>query len=46
MLEAVGLDAKTIDGAIRVGLSRLTTEEDIDALCIALRGAHDTLAHR
>ena len=46
VLEAVGLDAKTIDGAIRVGLSRLTTEEDIDALCIALRDAHDTLAHR
>lgn len=46
VLEAVGLDAKTIDGAIRVGLSRLTTEEDIDALCDALRDAHDTLAHR
>ena len=46
VLETVGLDAKTIDGAIRVGLSRLTTEEDIDALCDALRDAHDTLAHR
>ena len=46
VLEAVGLDAKTIDGAIRVGLSRLTTEEDIDALCDALRDAHDMLAHR
>ena len=46
MLEAVGLDAKTIDGAIRIGLSRFTTEEDIDALCDAMRDAHDTLAHR
>ena len=46
VLEAVGLDAKTIDGAIRIGLSRFTTEEDIDALCDAMRDAHDTLAHR
>ena len=46
VLEAIGLDAKTIDGAIRVGLSRYTTQEDIDALCTGLIDAHKTLAHR
>ena len=45
VLEAMGLDSKTIDGAIRVGLSRFTTEEDIDAFCRALTDAHDSLAH-
>ncbi len=45
VLEAIGLDARTIDGAIRIGLSRYTTPEDIDALCAALKSAHDTLAH-
>lgn len=46
VLEAIGLDARTIDGAIRVGLSRYTTHEDIDALCAGLIAAHNTLAHR
>ena len=46
VLEAIGLDAKTIDGAIRVGLSRYTAQEDIDALCTGLIDAHKTLAHR
>ena len=46
VLEAIGLDAKTIDGAIRVGLSRYTAQEDIDALCSGLIEAHKTLAHR
>lgn len=46
VLEAIGLDARTIDGAIRVGLSRFTTEEDIEALCRGLIDAHKTLAHR
>jgi len=45
VLEAIGLDAKTIDGAIRVGLSRFSREEDILALCRGLRDARDTLAH-
>ena len=45
VLEAIGLDAKTIDGAIRIGLSRFTTQEDILALCAALKEARDTLAH-
>ena len=46
VLEAIGLDARSIDGAIRIGLSRLTTEEDIDALCTGLKEARDRLAHR
>ena len=46
VLEAVGLDARSIDGAIRIGLSRFTTQEDIDALCSGLKDAHDSLAHR
>ena len=46
VLEAIGLKSDVIDGAIRVGLCRFTTEEDIDALCAALIEAHDTLAHR
>ncbi len=46
VLEAMGLPAAVIDGALRVGLSRLTREEDIDAFCAGLIAAHDTLAHR
>ncbi len=46
VLEAIGLKSDVIDGAIRVGLCRFTTQEDIDALCTALIKAHDTLAHR
>jgi cysteine desulfurase len=46
VLEAIGLDARQIDGALRIGLSRFTTQEDVDALCQALCQAHDTLAHR
>ena len=46
VLEAIGLDAPTIDGAIRIGLSRMTTEEDLQALCLGLRDARDSLAHR
>ena len=45
VLEALGYNSKVIDGAIRIGLSRFTTEEDITALCRALKEAHDTLAH-
>ena len=45
VLEAMGLDAKVIDGAIRIGLSRFTTEADIDALTDGLKAAHDSLAH-
>ena len=46
VLEAIGLRPAVIDGAIRVGLSRLTTMEDIDALCRGLKEAHDRLSHR
>ena len=46
VLEAMGLDARTVDGALRIGLSRFTTEEDLDALCLGLRDAHAALAHR
>ena len=45
VLEAMGLDAKAIDGAIRVGFCRYNTKEDIDALCLGLKEARDTLAH-
>ena len=46
VLEAMGLDAKTIDGALRIGLSRFTAQEDLDALCLGLREGRATLAHR
>ena len=46
VLEAMGLDARTIDGALRIGLSRYTTQEDLDALCLGLKDAHNRLAHR
>ena len=45
VLEEIGLDARTIDGALRIGLSRFTTQEDIDALCQGLKEARDSLAH-
>ncbi len=46
VLESIGMDPKTIDGALRVGFCRYNTAEDVDALCAALRQARDTLAHR
>ena len=46
VLEAMGLSPRVIDGALRIGFSRYTTEEDAEALCRALTEAHDTLAHR
>ncbi len=45
VLEAMGLDARTIDGAIRVSLSRYTAQADIDALCQGLIEAARTLRH-
>ena len=45
VLEAIGLDSRTIDGALRIGLSRFTTQEDINALCLGLKEARDSLAH-
>ena len=46
VLESIGMDPKTIDGALRVGFCRYNTAEDVDALCAALKQARDTLAHR
>ena len=46
VLEAIGMRNDEIDGALRIGLSRFTTEEDILALVAGLREARQTLAHR
>ena len=43
--EAMGLPAPVIDGALRLGLSRYTTAEELDAFCLCLREARETLAH-
>ena len=43
VLEAMGLPAKVIDGALRISLSRYTTAEEADALCDALRDAQKSL---
>ena len=45
VLEAMGLEPKIIDGAIRIGLSRFNTQEDIYALRDGLREARERLAH-
>lgn len=46
VLEAMGLLAEVIDGAVRISLSRYTTKDELDELCSALKDAHDNLAHR
>ena len=43
VLEAMSLPPRVIDGAIRVSLSRLTTEADIDFFCAELLRARDGL---
>lgn len=45
VLEAMGLPAPVIDGALRLGLSRYTTAEELDAFCLCLREAREMLAH-
>ena len=40
------MDARKIDGALRIGFSRYNTTEDVTALVQALRDASLTLAHR
>lgn len=45
VLEAMGLEPRVIDGAIRIGLSRFNTEENIYALCQTLKEARSNLAH-
>ena len=46
VLEAMGLPARVIDGAIRVSLSRFTTEEEIDAFVTGLLEAKARLRSR
>ena len=46
VLEAIGMEPRRIDGALRIGFSRYNTVEDVDALCQALAEAYKTLAHR
>ena len=43
MLEAMGLDAKTIDGAVRVSLCRDNTREELVQLAEALQYAKTIL---
>ena len=43
VLEAMGLDPAQIDGALRVSLSRFTTEEDLNTLVSALKDARRIL---
>ena len=45
VLECCGLDSRTIDGALRIGLSRFTAKTDIDAFIEALTEAKNTLRH-
>jgi len=46
VLESMGLDSRIIDGALRVGLSRYTSEEDTKAFADAIIEASASLAHR
>ena len=43
VLEAMGLPARVIDGALRISFSRYTTLEETDMLCQTLIRAHDSL---
>ena len=43
VLEAMGLPARVIDGALRISFSRYTTEEEVDAFCDALCDAQGSL---
>ena len=45
VLEAMGLPAPVIDGALRLGLSRFTTQDELDEFCLCLREARESLAH-
>ena len=45
VLEAIGMDSRCIDGALRIGLSRYSSREDLDALVRGLKDAHDSLRH-
>ncbi len=43
VLEAMGLDPRVIDGAIRVSFSRLTTQAEVDYFCDCFAEARQTL---
>ena len=43
VLEAMGLDARVIDGAFRVSFSRLTTQEEADYFCDCFAEARRTI---
>ena len=43
VLEAFGLPARVIDGALRISFSRFTTQEEVDALCDGLAAAQKEL---
>ena len=43
VLQAMGLKSNVVDGALRVSLSRFTTWEELEAFCLALRQARQTL---
>lgn len=43
VLEAMGLPNPVIDGAVRISLSRYTTEADIDRLCTGVKEAREKL---
>ena len=43
VLEAIGCSPDIIDGALRIGLSRYTTEDEIDILCDGIRDARKQL---
>jgi cysteine desulfurase len=43
VLEAIELPPAVIDGALRIGLSHSTTQEELNALCNSLKEASETL---
>ena len=43
VLEAMGLAPEVIDGALRVSISRLTTEAEMDSFCAALKAAREQI---
>ena len=45
VLQAMGIDPRSIDGSIRIGMSRFTSEDDITALCSGICDAWNSLAH-
>lgn len=46
VLNEMGLKADIIDSALRISFSKNTTTDEIDALCVALRDAQNTLRRK